>query len=135
MPFKPGQSGNPRGRTPGSGTAGKVRAMLEGKAADLVAVVLQRAMDGDPVALRLCLDRICPALKPTADPVKLVGVKIDGADAGGLVQMGAGILQAVVGGRLSPEEGGKIAALLEQQRRLVETNDLASRIAKLEGTK
>ena len=45
--------------------------------------------------------------------------------------MGA-VVAAVAGGILTPEEGHGVAALLELQRKAIETEDIAVRVATLE---
>jgi len=63
--WKPGQSGNPAGRPKGarSKTTLAVEALLEGQAEALTQKAIEKALEGDGVALRLCLERIAPAAK------------------------------------------------------------------------
>ena len=62
MPFKPGQSGNPAGRPPG--TRNKVNRAMEpvfqanGEA--IIERLVEHAKAANPVALRLCVDRLVP---------------------------------------------------------------------------
>jgi hypothetical protein len=49
-----------------------------------------------------------------------------------LVAALASITNAVASGELTPEEGQSVAAILEQQRRAIETIQLEQRIAALE---
>src|SRR5688572_7046710 len=44
------------------------------------------------------------------------------------------VLKAVAGGELALEEGKEISSILENQRRIIETADIAERLAKLEAT-
>jgi hypothetical protein len=57
-----GQSGNPSGRPPGARHKATVaaEALLDGEAEGLTRKALEMALDGDTVALRLCLERILP---------------------------------------------------------------------------
>ena len=60
--FKPGLSGNPAGRPPGSRKKATETAelLLEGEAVALTRNAVELAFGGDPIALRLCLDRLIP---------------------------------------------------------------------------
>lgn len=69
MPFKPGQSGNPAGRQPG--TKNKKLEMLRSNDEKLQKKVLDMAMDGDPTSLRIIADRLWPRLRPEAVPIKI----------------------------------------------------------------
>lgn len=132
-PFQPGQSGNPAGRPKGSGTSGRIRAMLESNAEEVVAAVLAKALEGDATAQRLVLDRLCPPLRPVAEPFHLPLPRGGAKDADALLALSKAILAAVAGGRLTPDEGAALAGLVEQHRKLLETTDLEQRLASLEG--
>ena len=68
--FKPGQSGNPKGRPPGrKGKNTAIRELLDPHKKDLVEKAVDLAMAGDTTALRLCLERLYPPIKATDDPV------------------------------------------------------------------
>ena len=72
--FKPGQSGNPRGRAKGSKDRWtEFRELLEPHAEDLVTKAVELAKEGDTTALRLCLDRLIPPIKPRELSVQLDG--------------------------------------------------------------
>lgn len=62
--FKPGQSGNPAGRPKGAkNRSTELRSLLEPHAPALVEKAVQMALEGDTVALKLCLDRIIPTMR------------------------------------------------------------------------
>jgi len=65
MPFQPGQSGNPAGRPRGSRNKATIIAeqLLDDSAGELTTAAIKRATEGDPAALRACLDRIAPRLR------------------------------------------------------------------------
>ena len=58
--FKPGQSGNPKGRPLGSRHKATlaIDKLLDGEADAITRKAIEIAKAGDTVALRLCLDRI-----------------------------------------------------------------------------
>ena len=130
MPFSPGESGNPNGKPKGSRNKVTlaVEALLEGDAEALTRKAIEKALDGDMVALRLCLDRIAPAKKDVPVTFALPAMK-SAADA---VTAAGAILKSVADGGLTPSEGTAIAGLVETYRRALETHEIESRIAALE---
>src|SRR5258707_6799392 len=66
-PFKKGQSGNPAGRPPGTGKRATqaMQLLLDEEAQALTRKAVELALDGNTMALRMCLDRIGP---PRRDP-------------------------------------------------------------------
>ena len=77
--FKSGQSGNPGGRP--KGALNKItlaaQALLEGEAEALTRKAVELAKNGNPVALRLCLERVLPPWKDR--PINFTLPKISGA--------------------------------------------------------
>ena len=59
-PWPPGQSGNPAGRAPGSRNRATAlaQALLDGELEALVRKAIGAALDGEPMALKLCIERI-----------------------------------------------------------------------------
>lgn len=105
-----------------------VEALLEGEAEALTRRAVEKALDGDTMALRLCLDRIAPPRKdaPVAFFLPAMTTAADAAKAAGA------ILEAVAAGDMTPSEGTAVAALVETFRRALETTELERRIAALE---
>ena len=127
----PGSSqGNPSGKPKGTRnkTTLAIEALFDGEAEELTRKVIEKAKEGDMVALRLCLDRIAPAKKdsPVAFELPTLGTAADAAKAAGA------ILEAVAAGDLTPSEGTAVAGLVETFRRALETEDIENRIAALE---
>lgn len=132
--FKPGQSGNPKGRPKGSRnrTTLAVQALLEGEAESLSRVAIEKALSGDMTALRLCLERVCPV--PKDRPLEAGAIRLPKLTADNLDKVSATILRAVTSGKITPQEAQSLSALLESHRRVVETVALEERISKLENT-
>jgi hypothetical protein len=126
--WKPGQSGNPAGRPPGSGEVGKLRAGIAGHVPAILDRLVAAAQDGDVQAARLLLERCLPALKPTELPQA-----IELPDGGSLTETGRAVLNAVGNGSLPAGEGAKLMAAIAALGRVAELDELAARIEALEG--
>ena len=128
--FKPGQSGNPKGRPKGARHRATLAALelLNGEAKALSRKAVELALEGDTTALRLCLERIVPPRKDGPIEFDLPAMKTadDAARA-----MGA-IVEAVSSGSLTPSEGAAVAGLVEAFRRTLETEELERRVERLE---
>jgi len=114
-PFRPGQSGNPAGRPKGARNRATLaaEALLEGEAEALTRKAIELALAGDPLALRLCLERIVPPRKerPIALPLPAITSSSDVPDAI------ATVLAAVAEGSVTLGEACTMMALIDAQRR------------------
>jgi hypothetical protein len=128
--FKPGQSGNPKGRPLGSRNAALVALdqIAEGAAPAMLATLVQAGMSGDVQAARLVMERAWPARKGRAVVLDMPAI----TDAAGVTEAIARLIKATTTGSITPDEAAPIAALIEGQRKAIETNHLESRIAALE---
>lgn len=128
--FKPGQSGNPSGRPAGSrnATTLAVEALMEGQAEAITQRVVNAALEGDMVAVRLVMDRVAPARKSRPIQIDLPDV----GDARGVAQAQAAVVASVAGGDITPDEGMALSGLLEARRKAIETEELAARLQHLE---
>jgi hypothetical protein len=130
MTFKPGQSGNPKGKA--KGTLHKAtRAALELLEGDLEAVTqvcIDKAKAGDLLAVRLILDKLLPNRRERSVNLKLPRVK----GAQDLPQALEAVMQAVTVGELTPGEGQALTAMLEGYRKGLELTDLEARLTALE---
>lgn len=63
MAWKPGQSGNPRGRRPDAAIA-KARLKLARSLPAILDVVIQAALVGDLAACKLIVERLIPIARP-----------------------------------------------------------------------
>lgn len=130
--FKPGQSGNPAGKPKGArDKRSAFRDLLHPHAKELIAKTVEMAKKGDATCLRLCLERLVPALKPETIPIALPAL----VAAGSVTDQGRAVLAAVASGELSPERAGTLLSAIAAQARAVETDELARRIEALEAAR
>ncbi len=128
--FKKGQSGNPTGRPRGSrnATTLAVQGLFHGQAQKLTQKAIELALDGDSVALRLCLDRILPAIKEMP-----VNFKIPSSvNAEDLPKITASLIKTVSNGELLPSEAEKVSKLIDIHRQAIEAADFDARLKALE---
>jgi hypothetical protein len=125
--WKPGKSGNPRGRKPGTGEVAKLRKEIAEHIPDIVTQLVTKAKAGDVGAARLLLERVLPAVKPVeaAAPVAL-------PEDGTLTDKGAAVLAAVAAGDLAPGQGAALLAALGTLAKVAEVDELQRRIEALE---
>jgi hypothetical protein len=128
--WKPGQSGNPRGKPAGARNKATlaVLALMEKGAKEITTAVVKAAKAGDLTAARMILDRLAPPAKER--PVSLT--LPDTTTAEGIAQAQGAILQAVAAGDLLPGEAATLAGVVEARRRALETMELEQRITALE---
>jgi hypothetical protein len=128
--FQKGQSGNPRGRPMGSRNNATLacEALLEGQAEALTQKAVDMALAGDPVALRICLERICPVRKDRAVrfPLPPITSARDAAD------IAAAIAQAVAAGHITPSEAAELGKVIEIYIRAYQVAELNDRTARVE---
>ena len=128
MPFKKGQSGNPKGRPCGTTRTGKLVAMLEPHAPALIEKAKELALNGDTTALRLCLERLSPALKSKDE-----AVQIENLDASQpLAKQGEAVINALANGELSTTQAASAMQSISAQARINEVDELEKRISQLE---
>ena len=86
------------------------------------------ALEGDTVALRLCLERI---ISPRRDGPVLFSLPPMQSARGAANAAGA-VLEAVSFGNLTPAEGAQIMGLVETYRRTLELSEFDGRLLALE---
>ena len=133
MAFKKGESGNPKGKPKGARhkTTQLAYAMMEGGLEAILDQVVAKAKAGDMLACRMILDKIIPTQKDRTVSIELPPI----ATLDGVGRAQSEILQAVVDGDITPNEGERIAVIVEGRRRAIETVELEARIAELESKK
>jgi Family of unknown function (DUF5681) len=128
--WRKGQSGNPAGKSRGCRHRATrlAEAMLDGEAAQITRVVIDAAKAGEPVAMRLCIERLVPPRRERPVEFRLPKLRT-AADAPRAV---AALVAAVAAGELTPGEAGELARVVETHLRAVECADLEVRIRALE---
>jgi hypothetical protein len=97
--FSDGNAGRPKGSRNKATIA--IESLLEGQAEALTQTAISKALDGDSIALRLCMDRIAPPMKdkPVSFPLPRMRDAMDASEAAGSV------LSAVSDGTLTANRG------------------------------
>jgi hypothetical protein len=128
--FKPGQSGNPRGKPPGTRNPALValERIGQGNAEGILQAVIIAARGGDMQAARIILDRVWPARRGAPVSIDLPAIKTPDDVLAAM----NGIAEAVGSGMLTPEEGETLMKLVEATRHAIDSVDLARRIEALE---
>ena len=124
--FSDGNAGRPKGSRNKATIA--IESLLEGQAEALTQTAISKALDGDSIALRLCMDRIAPSVKdkPVVFPLPRMRDAMDASEAAGSV------LTAVSDGTLTPIEGTRVMGLIDSHRRTLELTDIEYRMKALE---
>jgi hypothetical protein len=129
-PFERGKSGNPKGRPKGARNQATLlaEALLDGEADAITRKVINKALDGDTAALRLCLERLLPPKRERKVAFRLPKIEtaVDAAHASSLV------IAECAAGNLSPGEASEITNLISSHTRLLETAEFEARLAALE---
>ena len=129
-PFTKGKSGNPGGRRPGCRNRASLaaEALLDGEADALTRRAVELGIEGDPTALKLCLERI---LAPRRERVVRFALPPIDSAADIARAMGA-VTAAVADGALTPGEAGALAQVVDTFVRAIETSDFDRRLQMLE---
>src|SRR5471032_2749555 len=116
--FVPGQSGNPAGKIPGT----RNRATLLCAALDsdegpaMARVIIDKALAGDVVTARFCVDRLEPRPRGRSIAIDLP----EGARASDLVAAFDATLRAMAAGEITPDEAVQVTRVLDGRRKAIE---------------
>ena len=124
--FTAGNSGRPKGARNKATIA--VESLLQGQAEALTQTAVTKALEGDSLALRLCMERIAPAPKdqPVSFSLPKMHNALDASEAAGSV------LNAVSDGELTPIEATRVMGLIDSYRRTLELTEIEQRLQALE---
>jgi hypothetical protein len=127
--FTAGNPGKPKGARHKATQA--VQDLLDGSTEALTQKAVDMALEGDTTALRLCLERICPARKDVPVQFDLPAMS-NSQEASEAAQA---VLLAVSEAHITPMEGATVMGLVESYRRTLEVTEFDARIHKLEQAK
>ena len=125
-----GQSGNPAGRPRGCldhfNRAAQV--LLAGEGAALTRRAIELALDGDPAALRLCLERVLGPCRERAVEFEMPPIR----SAADLAPAMSAIAAATAQGAITPREAMQLGQVVEAYVRAVEATEFERRLKALE---
>ena len=124
--FTEGNSGKPKGSRNKATIA--IENLLKGQAEALTQTAISKALDGDSMALRLCMDRIAPLPKDNTISFTLPHME----SANDASKAAGSVLKAVSIGEITPIEGSRVMGLIDSFRRTLELIVIEHRIQALE---
>jgi hypothetical protein len=130
MRFQSGQSGNPSGRPRGALNRATVLAqeLLSARVESIAGKLIELAEGGDMRAIRVCMDRLVPAIKHQPIAVELPPIEKP-ADS---VEAVASIAAAVAAGELTATEAAQLANVVDVYVRALDSKGFDERLSKLE---
>ena len=124
--FTSENTGRPKGARNKKAVA--IESLLEEQAEALTQTAISKALEGDGLALRLCMERIAPAPKDKSVSFPLPDMN-DAMDAS---KAASSVLTAVSEGELTPIEGTRVMGLIDSYRRTLELTEIEERLQALE---
>jgi hypothetical protein len=128
-PFEPGNKlgcGRPKGSR--NKARNQSQQLLDQHAEAITRVCIISAMKGNQKAVQLCMERISPVHREPFIQIRLGPI----STASELAAASQRVVRGIGSGKITPSEGEKITSVLENRRKVIETADLDSRVAKLE---
>jgi hypothetical protein len=124
--WKKGQSGNPAGRTPGTGEVAKLRAAIAKQVPAIIEQLTTAALAGDVGAARLLLERTIAPFKATEQAAPLT------LPDGTFTQQGRAVINAVAAGHVAMGDGAALLGSLCSLAKLAEADEIERRVSALE---
>ena len=124
--FKPGQSGNPKGRTPGKLRSTILREQIAAHIPEILQVIIDRALDGDVPSARLLIERVSPPLKAIDDDAHFT------LPNGTLADQARAVVKAVAATEINAAHGSQILNGISAVSSIVQGEELEKRLAALE---
>jgi hypothetical protein len=126
--FRKGVSGNPAGKPPGARHKATQAALnlLDGESESIMRKAVELALGGDMSALRLCLERIVPALKAVSPQIEIP------CTATTLTGQAQDFITAAANGDISAETATQMISALANVARIEEFENIKNRLESLE---
>jgi Family of unknown function (DUF5681) len=130
--FVRGQSGNPAGRPRGcrDHVNRAAQLLLAGEGEALTRRAIELALDGDPAAMRLCLERILGPCRERAIEFTMPAIR----SAADLAAAMSAVAAATAQGAITPREAMQLGQVVEAYVRAVEATEFDRRLKVLEET-
>jgi hypothetical protein len=103
-------------------------ALLDGEAEALARKAIEKALEGDGMALRLCLERVLPARKERPISFSMPAI----ASAGDAAKAIRALLAAVAAGNVTPSEAGEVSKIVEVYFEALQVSEFEQRLKSLE---
>jgi len=127
-PFEAGNTAG-QGRLQGSRNKKTIfQEELEKDGTEIIQKIKLEALNADPTAMRLCMERLVPLAKSPNASFPLPSVD----KAADLTVAISAVIEAVAEGELSAQEGEAVARIVESQRRNIEVEEFDARLRSLE---
>jgi hypothetical protein len=127
--WKPGESGNPKGRPKGTSPVAALRAQIGEAVPGILEAMVAKAQDGDAAAARLLLERVLPPVKADELPTPI------DLNGGTLTDKAEAVVQALAGGDISPSQAATLLSAIGSLAKAREVDELEQRVAALEAAK
>jgi hypothetical protein len=127
-PFPKGNPGRPRGSR--NKTTVALEQLLEGKAEAVVGKVVEKALAGDGMAMRLVFERVMGTRRERSlTDLDLPPIR----SAADCAKASAAILAAISSGKITPGEGVAVMQIVDTAVRAFEASEIEKRLSALEG--
>jgi Family of unknown function (DUF5681) len=128
--FAKGFVANPAGKPKGTRhhATRLAEALIDGKAKELVDKAVDMALAGDPTAMRIVMDRLCPPRRERPVTLDMPRIK----SAADLIKAAAALTNATAAGDITPGEAASLSTLVGNVAKAIEMVEIVASLTKLE---
>jgi hypothetical protein len=128
--FAKGFVNNPAGKPKGTrhNATRLAEALIDGRAKELVDKAVDMALAGDPTAMRIVIDRLCPPRRERSVSLEMPSIK----SASDLITAAAALTDATAAGDITPGEAASLSTRVGNVAKAIETVEIVARLTKLE---